>query len=60
VDFLQVNDLDSIGDIVSLVERVQSDPDSLENVEIPDSVFDLFGNPAVDFEGAVDDLLTEP
>ncbi len=60
VDFLQVNDLDSIGDIVSLVERVQSNPDSLESVEIPDSVFDLFGNSAIDFEGAVGDILAQP
>jgi hypothetical protein len=59
VDFLQANDLGSIQDIVDTVEGVQNDPNSLGDIEIPQSVMDLFGNTAIDFEGAVDDILGE-
>jgi len=59
VDFVQANDLDSIQEIVSLVEDAKNDPSVIEEIEIPDSVMDLFDESQVDFEGAVEDLLTE-
>ena len=41
VDFLVANDLDTIDDIVALIER-ESDPETAEGVVIPDSLKDLF------------------
>ena len=57
VEFVQVNELDSIQDIVELVERAQSDLSTIEEIEIPQSVMDLFGNAEIDFEGALADVL---
>jgi hypothetical protein len=59
VDFLRANDLDSLRDIVDTVESVQNDPDAIGDIVIPPSVMDLFGNPAIDFGGLVDDIFAE-
>ena len=52
VDFLVANDVDTIDDLVALIEQAQADPGS---IEIPDSVMTLFGEAAAD---AVEDLLS--
>lgn len=55
VDFVQVNDLDSIQEIAALVEEAQTDPRVVQTLEIPDSVMELFGD--VDFDAVVDDVV---
>ena len=59
VEFVQVNELNSIPQIVDLVQRAINDPSVVQEIEIPDSVMELFGDDQFDFEGAVDDLLVE-
>ncbi|MFQ5805726.1 MAG: hypothetical protein ACE5I3_04665 [Phycisphaerae bacterium] len=59
VDFIQANELNSVQAITSLIEQAQADPSVLEEIEIPDSVMDLFGSTEIDFEGAVNDILNE-
>jgi hypothetical protein len=59
VEFVQANELNSIPQIVDLVRRAINDPSVVQEIEIPDSVMDLFGGDEFDFEGAVDDLLVE-
>lgn len=52
VDFLVANDLDSIQEIVDLVEQVQADPDSANQIVIPDSLMNLFDDQTT-FEDAL-------
>jgi hypothetical protein len=54
VDFIQANDLDSIQEVVALVEQAQTDPSSVGDIEIPDSVMNLFGQD--DFEEIANQL----
>lgn len=57
VEFVQVNDLDSIEEITDFVEGAQSDPSEFEEVVIPDSVMELFADG--DFESFTDAFLSE-
>jgi len=52
VDFVQANDLNSIQEIADLVEQVQADPSTVNDLVIPDSVMELFGD--YDFEDAIE------
>ncbi|GEM_PF-2410789 len=52
VDFVQANDLNSVQEIVDLVEQVQADPSTVNDLVIPDSVMELFGD--YDFQGAIE------
>ncbi len=55
VDFIQANDLNSIQEIVELVQRVQQDPSLIDELVIPDSVMQLFGD--YDFGAAVEGFI---
>ena len=55
VDFIQANDLNSIQEIVDLVQQVQEDPSLIDELVIPDSVLELFGD--YDFGSAVEDFI---
>lgn len=57
VDFVQANQLDSIQDIIELVAQAANDPNSISNIEIPESMVTLFGD--VDFESISDEILAE-
>lgn len=54
VDFLQANDLNTIQEVVMLVEAVANDPNSLQDIEIPDSMLTLFED--ANFGSVVDDV----
>jgi hypothetical protein len=57
VDFVQANELDSIQDIIELVEQAANDPNSISDIEIPESMITLFGD--VDFASISDEILAE-
>jgi len=42
VDFVAANDLNTITEVVTLVEQVQQDPSVVDQLQIPDSVIMLF------------------
>ena len=56
VDFVQANDLNSMQEIAQLVEDAQSDPNSVSDIEIPDSVIGLFQD--ADMAAVLDSFLS--
>ena len=56
VDFIETNDLNSIQAIIDLVRDAQNDPSVAEEITIPESVTDLFGDVDIDFESLVTEL----
>ena len=55
VDFLVENDLNTIQAITDLVAQFQADPNSINQIVIPDSLMDLFGDGA-SFEHALGEI----
>lgn len=59
-DFIQANDLNTIDQIVDLVEQGQQDPNAIDDLVIPDSAAALFTSGLDDFEGVIGDILDQP
>jgi hypothetical protein len=57
VDFVQANQLDSIQDIIELVAQVTNDPNSISDIEIPESMMTLFGD--ANSRSVTDEILAE-
>lgn len=55
VDFLVANELNSIQEIVDLIAQVEADPDSADQIVIPDSLMDLFDDSTA-FEDALGEI----
>lgn len=52
IDFLEANDLNTIQEVVQLVGDVQADPTLIEELEVPESLLEIF---AAEFEGEFGD-----
>jgi len=59
VDFLQANDLNRVREVVDLVRRARQDPSVIDELEIPDSVIEVFGNDQVDLDELASDVAAE-
>jgi len=59
-DFIRANDLNTVDEIVQLVEEAQQDPNSVvSELVIPDSVTALFTADPHAFDGVLDELMTQ-
>jgi len=59
VEFVQLNELDTIDSIVELAEQVQRDPQVAEQIEIPEGMIELFVDVEIDVDVLIADLLAD-
>jgi DNA polymerase III delta subunit len=57
VDFVRANDLDSFQEIADLVQQAQDDPSVIEELEIPESMIEMFEELGDNPEDIMDDIL---
>jgi hypothetical protein len=59
VEFVQVNELDSIESMIALIECAQQDPSVVEEIQVPDGMIELFVDVEVDVDALIADILAD-